>query len=62
MGRALRHLLCVSSPCAKIFLGSPSSAWHSWFSLMRFTERLKCATLLSREDLSEEEVDDCSLQ
>ena len=52
MGRALRHLLCVSSPCARIFLGSPSSDWHSWCSLMRFTARLKCATLLSGEKTS----------
>lgn len=47
MGRALRHLLYVSSPCAKIFFGSPRSRWHSGSFLTRSTERLKLATLLS---------------
>ena len=47
MGRALRHLLDVSWPCAMIFLGSPSKRWHSGSFLMMSTARLKLAILLS---------------
>lgn len=47
MGRALRHLLYVSSPCALIFLGFPKRRWHSGSFLIRSTERLKFAILLS---------------
>jgi hypothetical protein len=52
IGRALRHLFMVSSPCAVIFLGSPNTSRHLGSCLMRSTARLNCEVRLSGENTS----------